>query len=84
MHVVFVQASVLSNLRAAREDHAGVHLEDDVRSARIVARSASGNIELVREGLEREDFLNAERFLISGCAESFYDARRQRRIGEPD
>ena len=35
MNVVLVEAAVLGDLRAAGEDHAGVDLDDDVRSALI-------------------------------------------------
>src|SRR5581483_11887200 len=31
VHVVFIEAAVLGELRAAGEDHARVHLQDDIR-----------------------------------------------------
>ena len=39
VHIVFVEAAVFGKFRAAGKDNAGIHLEDDVRSAGIVDRA---------------------------------------------
>ena len=53
------------DLGTTGEDHAGIHLEDDVRCARVGARI----VELVAQGLAGEYFLDAERLLIRGLAQ---------------
>jgi hypothetical protein len=57
VYVILVQPAGLGNLRAAGENHAGIHLQHDVRSAGVLARI----IEFVDQRLPRENLLNTQR-----------------------
>src|SRR5579872_1407673 len=80
MGVVFVDAAVLRDLGTAGEDDAGVYLEDDVWRALIFQRA----VPLFAQRVAGENFLDAERILVGGRAQVGYDARGERRVGQPD
>src|ERR1700761_3188708 len=80
VHVVFIEAAMLGQLRAAGEDDARIHLENDVWRTRVRAWI----VELIAQRLAREYFLDAECLLIGGSAQVGDDRGRQRWIREPN
>ena len=79
--VILVEAAVLGQLRATGEDHAGVHLQDDVRRARIDARI----VELVAQRRRRRISPGCRGPAGSPAVLRLATTRgRQRRVGQPD
>ena len=71
---------MLGDFCAARKNHAGVDLQDDVGCSRIEA----GIVKFDPERLSREDFLNAERSLVFGLADVRDDTAEKLLVCEPD